>query len=159
LSTIFAEDKLGRNPDAVVGYAFDETESLRCIPGVEFAGMTRSRYRGMHGSLGPDDIRAVLVAQGPHFRTHFQDPLPTGNADIAPTIAALLGLDLPGTDGRALLEAVEGSGAEAKDYTVNSVTIIPARAAEHFTFALYERVVRRSGASFTYLEKVQPMRH
>ncbi len=159
LSAIFAEDKVGRNPDAVLGYTFDETQAVRCVPGVEFAGMTRSRYRGMHGTLGPDDIRAVLIAQGPHFRTHFQDPLPSGNADIAPTIAALLGLDLPSTDGRALLEAIEGSAAGSNDYTVDSVTIAPAEAADHFSFTLYEKVLRRAGSTFTYLEKVQPIRH
>lgn len=159
LSAIFAEDKVGRNPDVVLGYAFDETEVVRCVPGVEFAGMTRSRYRGMHGTLGPDDIRAVLIAQGPHFRNHFRDPLPSGNADIAPTVAALLGLELPTTDGRALLEAIEGSGTGSNDYTVNAVTIVPAQAAENFTFTLYEKVLRRAGSTFTYLETVQPVRN
>jgi hypothetical protein len=113
----------------------------------------------MHGTLGPDDIRAVLIAQGPHFRSRFRDPLPSGNADIAPTIAVLLGLDLPSADGRALLEAIEESGAGSNDYTVDSVIIAPVQAAEHFSFTLYEKVLRRAGSTFTYLEKVQPVRH
>lgn len=158
LSEIFAEDALGRHPDVVIGYGFDETAAVRCVSGVEFAGMTRSRYRGMHGTLGPNDLRAVLIAQGPHFHARFRDPLPTGNADIAPTVAALLGLDLPGTDGRPLLEAIEGSGTTAADYRLEAVTLAPKAPAEHFTFSLYKKVLRRSGSTSTYLEQVQPRR-
>src|SRR5258708_38908003 len=105
----------------------------------------------MHRTLGPHDIHAVPIPQGPYCRSHFQDPLPSGNADIAPALAALFGLDLPGPDGRALLEAIEGSGAGCNDYTVDSVTIAPAQAAEHFSFTLYEKVLRRGGSTFTYL--------
>ena len=158
LSEIFAEDALGRHPDVVVGYGFDETATVRCVSGVEFAGMTRSRYRGMHGTLGPDDLRAVLIAQGPHFHSGFRDPLPTGNADIAPTVAALLSLDLPGTDGRPLLEAIEGSGTIAGDYRLDAVTITPTTAGDHFTFTLYKKVLRRGGSAFAYLDQVQPRR-
>ena len=155
LSEIFAEDPLGRHPDVVVGYKFDETAAVRCVSGVEFAGMTRSRYRGMHGTLGPNDLRAVLIAQGPHFHARFRDPLPTGNADVAPTVAALLGLDLPGTDGRPLLEAIEGSGAATGDYRVDAVALMPNAPAGGFTFTLHKKVLRRGGAAFTYLDHVQ----
>src|SRR5262249_5684123 len=158
LSEISAEDSLGRHPDVVIGYGFDETAPVRCVSGVEFAGMTRSRYRGMHGTLGPDDLRAVLIVQGPHFHAGFRDPLPTGNADIAPTLAALLGLDLPGTDGRPLLEAIEGSGTNAGDYRVDAAALTPRIPGDHFTFALHKKILRRGGSSFTYLDQVRPLR-
>ena len=68
----------------------------------------------MHGSLSPFDMHNVCIAAGPDFRKGFQDDLPTGNMDIAPTILWLLGVKPPRQpSGRVLTEALTQS-SEAK---------------------------------------------
>jgi hypothetical protein len=49
----------------------------------------------------------TLVAAGPDFKSHFVDELPTGNADVAPTIRHLLGFPTDHLDGRVLGEALQ----------------------------------------------------
>src|SRR2546428_5677299 len=58
----------------------------------------------------------TLVAAGPDFRRGFIDPLPTGNADVVPTILAILGVQpAHSVDGRILAEAlISSSGAPPK---------------------------------------------
>ena len=68
--------------------------------------------QGMHGSLGRDNTFNNMAAIGPDFRQGFTDRLPVGNADIAPTAAHILGLQLPDTgqlQGRVLSEALSGA--------------------------------------------------
>jgi arylsulfatase A-like enzyme len=55
-----------------------------------------------------------MAAIGPDFKQNFVDPLPVGNIDIAPTVAAILGINLPSNGkltGRVLQEALAGSPA------------------------------------------------
>jgi hypothetical protein len=49
-----------------------------------------------------------LIAAGPHFKAGFIDTLPSGNVDVAPTVAALLGVPFDAPDGRVLDEAILG---------------------------------------------------
>ena len=72
--------------------------------------------QGMHGHLGRDNTFNSMAAIGPDFKQGFADPLPVGNADIAPTLAHILGLELPSTGklrGRVLSEALVGGPATA----------------------------------------------
>lgn len=87
------------------------------MPGTEYA--SAQRYRGMHGSFSPRDVHNTLIAAGPHFKVGFSDEWPTGNVDIAPTVAALLGLHFNAPDGRVLREALVG---ESPEYRVKTVT-------------------------------------
>src|SRR5438045_9606706 len=82
----------------------------------------------MHGSFSPLDVHNTLIAFGPHFREGLKDPLPTGNVDLAPTIAGILGLNLPRADGRPLLEALRNGPAVA-ECQVGSRTLRPRTAA------------------------------
>jgi hypothetical protein len=53
-----------------------------------------------------------LIAVGPHLRRGFEDNLPTGNVDLAPTILHLLGIAAPAhLQGRELAEAFENEGS------------------------------------------------
>jgi hypothetical protein len=82
------------------------------VHGTEIAGvLSGNGYRGMHGSFSPRDVHNTLIAAGPDFRTGFQDLLPTGNVDVAPTVARILGVPLPHAQGRALREAMVGGVA------------------------------------------------
>src|SRR5438309_2911143 len=118
LSAIHAQNAAGRNPDILFSYDFDARARVEGIPGTEYTGMLQgNNYRGMHGSFSPRDVHNTLMASGPDFRRGFRDTLPTGNVDVAPTVARILGLSLPGAEGRSLLEAMQ-NGVEAFDYHV-----------------------------------------
>ncbi len=71
-------------------------------------------HRGEHGSLGIGQARAPFVVAGRGVRADGVVPRAARLVDVAPTIAALLGCDAPGTDGRvpadgqARREALDG---------------------------------------------------
>ena len=70
----------------------------------------------MHGGFGRDCTFNNMAAAGPDFKKGFTDPLPVSNADIAPTLAHILGLELPSIGklrGRVLEEALPGGPAKA----------------------------------------------
>ena len=127
LTRVRLENTDGRNPDIVVGYSFDENALIQGMPGIEFEGVAGSSNHGMHGSFSPRDVHNTLLAAGPDFAERYTDTLPSGNVDLAPTIAKILGLDLPRADGRPLLEALRGHAhVDAGAYTVKPQTIAPA---------------------------------
>jgi arylsulfatase A-like enzyme len=67
--------------------------------------------QGMHGSLSRANTFNFMAARGPDFRAGFSDRLPVGNADLVPTIAAVLGWQWPAQGqlkGRVLGEALAG---------------------------------------------------
>ena len=77
----------------------------------EFADTSLATGQGMHGSFSRADTRNFMAAIGPDFRQHLADPAPVSNADIVPTLARLLGLDIQprGTlTGRVISEALKG---------------------------------------------------
>jgi arylsulfatase A-like enzyme len=125
LSTIRAKNAAERNPDVIASYDFEEDTAVRGAKGIEYAGgLQGTSYRGMHGSFSPRDVHNTLIAAGPDFRGGFKDPLPSANVDVAATVATLLGLALPETDGRALLEALKDS-ASPSDYQVSHQVMRP----------------------------------
>lgn len=68
--------------------------------------------QGMHGGFGRDSTFNNMAAVGPDFKQGFTDSLPVSNADIAPTLAHVLGLPLPPKgrlQGRVLAEALRGN--------------------------------------------------
>jgi hypothetical protein len=74
---------------------------------------TLQEGQGMHGSIGRDNTFNNMAALGPDFKRGFVDAAPVGNADIAATIAHVLGLRLPSRGklkGRVLQEALAESG-------------------------------------------------
>jgi hypothetical protein len=59
---------------------------------VQIADTALQQGQGMHGSLGRDNTYNFMAAIGPDFKQHYADALPVGNADIAPTLMRILGL-------------------------------------------------------------------
>jgi arylsulfatase A-like enzyme len=59
-----------------------------------------------------------MAAIGPDFKAGFADELPVGNIDLTPTIAKILGFDMPSTGkvrGRVLQESlIRGTVSESK---------------------------------------------
>jgi len=58
-----------------------------------------------------------MMAHGPDFKSGMYDTLPTANVDIAPTVARILALNMPGVQGRALEEALK-DGPRVTEYAV-----------------------------------------
>ncbi|HEX9101783.1 MAG TPA: phosphodiesterase, partial [Polyangia bacterium] len=134
MSTVKLENA-GRAPDLIISYDFDPDAMVAGVPGIEYESMSTSSNRGMHGSFSPRDVHNTLIAAGPDFKAAFADTLPTGNVDVAPTVAQIFGLSLPGANGRPLSEALVG-GAAIADYTATPSTVNPAAAATGLTFQL-----------------------
>jgi arylsulfatase A-like enzyme len=133
LGAIHARNAAGKNPDIILAYDHDEDAAVDGARGTEMAGtLNGNGYRGMHGSFSPHDVHNMLIASGPDFRAGFRDPLPTGNVDVAPTIAYLLGLTLPQAQGRPLLEAM-ARGAAPDDYRVAANVVRPSAPATGLT--------------------------
>jgi len=174
LSRVRLENMEGRNPDIVVGYTFDENAVIQGMPGIEFEGVSSSSSHGMHGSFSPRDVHNTLLASGPDFAERYTDTLPSGNVDVAPTIAKILGLDLPQADGRPLLEALRGRAhVEASAYATKPQTLTPATpatglsilspvgaasGATSYSFDLHIKELRQGDKVWTYFDWAKAVR-
>ena len=93
---------------------------------IQISDTTLQEGQGMHGGFGRESTWNNMAAIGPDFRQRFVDTAPVGNMDIAPTLAAILGLDLPAKGklrGRIASEALASSNPahpEAKSATLAS---------------------------------------
>src|SRR6185437_6984294 len=115
VSGIFVEDKYGdvpgtlpmsainyrgsaKTPQPAIIFSFASTALPGCKPLLlcagEYADTSLKTGQGMHGSFSRSDTRNFMAAFGPDFRRGFADPAPISNADITPTLAKLLGLDI-----------------------------------------------------------------
>lgn len=162
LAAVSAEDSAGRHPDIIVAYSTDQTSSVLSARGLEYASMFPPALRGMHGSLGHSDLHALLVAAGPHFKKRVIDHLPSSNTDIAPTVAALLGIPLPTACGRVLEEALSGTGVDESAFSVDVSLTWPAgpvgmssdpSGSSHL--GLRRKVLRRGATSTTYVDGLE----
>ncbi len=178
LNLIRVENTAGRNPDVIVSYDYDASAVIGGANGTEYSGsLLNNSYRGMHGSFSPLDVHNTLIAYGPDFREGLKDPLPTGNVDVAPTVAGILGLSLPRADGRPLLEALR-NGPGAGDYQVVSRTLRPNSVAigisvklptdpggreidpdkKEYTIELETKSLTYQGRTYTYFDSAKAVR-
>jgi arylsulfatase A-like enzyme len=70
--------------------------------------------QGMHGGFGREQTWNNMAAIGPDFKAGFVDEAPVGNIDIVPTLAKVLGLEMPSVGvlrGRVASEALRGGAA------------------------------------------------
>jgi arylsulfatase A-like enzyme len=84
-------------------------DKLLCTIGVGDA--SRPTGQGDHGSLSRAETRNFMAALGPDFKAGYADPAPISNAEIAPTLAHIMGLDLAPKGkltGRVISEALAG---------------------------------------------------
>ncbi len=162
-----------RGPDIIISYAWDADAVVQGFPGTEVG--TVSTERGQHGSFSPRDVHNTLTASGPDFRQGMRDPLPSGNVDVAPTLAALLNLPLPTAQGRVLHEALTGALARPlSDYAVKPAAIRPAQPATglttvridgaplpatRYSFTVRQKRLSFDGRSWTYFDQAAADRH
>lgn len=78
----------------------------------EIADTTFRPGQGMHGGFSRADTFNTMFAFGPDFKSGYVDRVPADNADVAATLACLMGLELPlaggSLGGRVLSEALKG---------------------------------------------------
>ncbi len=120
-------------PDVVVSFSWDHDVSVQALPGIEFESF--GGQRGMHGSFGIADVHNTLIAGGPSFRGSTTLATPTGNVDVAPTVAYLLGLSLDQADGRVVHEALAQPRGTQSPTVVRSV-VTPSAPATGLRFEL-----------------------
>ena len=176
LQTVRVETPSGeRAPDIVVSFAWNADASVLGIAGTELNSGPGNR--GMHGSLSPRDVHNTLIAVGPHFRRGFHDTLPSGNVDLAPTVARLFGLRLLAADGRILEEAlVDGPSLAGFVEETHLVTSSPADglrmlfptspdgkwvdpSISHYRIELQNKTLRWQGRSATYVDWARAVRY
>jgi arylsulfatase A-like enzyme len=135
-SGIFVNDKLGKFAGALPMSAVNLIGSARTpVPDIyvnfrTFAGTCDNPLQctvgfgdtplltgqGSHGAFSRAETRNFMAAIGPDFKAGYADPAPVSNADIAPTLARLAGIDLPSKGklkGRVIGEALVGGAAAA----------------------------------------------
>ena len=77
-----------------------------------WAGTSASGGVAGHGSTSPFDVHNTLIASGPDFATGDRSSVPSSNADLAPTLCRLIGVECPQTmTGRVLREALAADEA------------------------------------------------
>ena len=99
------------HPSIVVSFKSFVLKKGDYLSAVQVSDTPLQKGQGMHGGFGRDCTFNHMAAAGPDFKRGFTDPLPVSNADIAPTLARILGLQLPSTGklrGRVLEEALPG---------------------------------------------------
>jgi arylsulfatase A-like enzyme len=177
LSVVHLANAQGRNPDLIVSFNFVADDRIGGVPGVEFSSSYGSSGRGTHGSFSPRDVHNMLVASGPAFKSGFRNELPSANVDVAPTIAAILGLRLPRADGRVLHEALRDSTVSpqlltpevlrpkqpAADLKIAEATDPDGKlldpGATRYTIELHTKVVREGRREYRYFDSAEAVRH
>jgi arylsulfatase A-like enzyme len=100
-------------PDVLVSMRWTPENNEHGYPGMVLSeGGTKGK--GTHASLSHYDMNNTLVAAGPDFKKGMIDEMATGNADLAPTILHILGVEQPSSspmDGRVLYEALANNTA------------------------------------------------
>lgn len=99
-------------PTIAVAFKTFSTDSEQPVmSGVQITDYALQHGQGMHGSFGRANTFQFMAAIGPDFKKQFVDHAPVSNADIAPTLAKILGFDIASKGelkGRVLKEALAG---------------------------------------------------
>ncbi len=133
------------HPSIVVSFKSFVLKKGDYLSAVQVSDTPLQEGQGMHGGFGRDSTFNNMAAAGPDFKKGFTDSLPVSNADIAPTLAHILGLQLASTgklQGRVLEEALTGGPAKARTRHA-SVTSLPTAAGKATTLHYQELNGRR----------------
>jgi arylsulfatase A-like enzyme len=88
-------------------FSTDPEDSI--MTGVQITDYMLQHGQGMHGSFGRANTFQFMAAIGPDFKKQYVDQAPVSNADIAPTLAQILGFGLASKGkllGRVLRESL-----------------------------------------------------
>lgn len=111
-------------PAIVVAFKHFYLKPGDLLSGVQLSDNILKEGQGMHGGFARDQTFNNMAAMGPDFKQHFADEAPFGNMDLVPTIAHILGLDMPSVGslkGRVATEALApGKPATGERKTLTS---------------------------------------
>jgi len=113
-----------RGPDLLVTFPWTSEANAFGVPGTDLACVSNGAtlFASDHGGMSPWNVRNTLVAWGVDFKQGATVTAPAGNADVAPTVLAVLGIDEgEGMDGRVLVEALAG-GPDAEQVVADTRT-------------------------------------
>jgi arylsulfatase A-like enzyme len=111
-----------RGPDLLFTFPWTSRRSGFGVPGTDLAAVSAggTPYVSDHGSMSPWNVRNTFLAWGAGVKKGITAPAPAGNADVAPTVLALLGQHgEAGLDGRVVSEALEG-GPDPEEVAVET---------------------------------------
>ena len=95
--------------DVVLSFRSYDEQNQFSVAGMIDADWNRKAGEGTHATLSHFDVNNTLLATGPDFRRGFETSAPSGNTDLAPTILAISGVDIPkGLAGRRLDNGMDG---------------------------------------------------
>lgn len=94
-----------RGPDIALALRSHHGPNGHGLPGMTAHDARYPVGGGCHGGLNRHELATVLAMGGSAFRGGVEVEVPGGTADIAPTVLALLGIEAPGIEGRALAES------------------------------------------------------
>ena len=116
------------------------------------------------------------MAHGPDFKSGMYDTLPTANVDIAPTVARILAVNMPGSQGRVLEEALK-DGPRVTEYAVSGKiyhsskksglkmklpTDLDGRSIDPnlttYSVELTTKILTRGGTSYIYFDQARAIR-
>ncbi len=109
----------GRTPKPAIYVSFRDYALPACVAkwinpelcSILAANSELQQGQGSHGALTRANTRNFMAAIGPDFKAGYADETPISNADIAPTLAHILGFDLTPKgeiQGRVIAEALHG---------------------------------------------------
>jgi arylsulfatase A-like enzyme len=111
-----------RGPDLLFTFPWTSRRSAFGVPGTDLAAVSAggTPYVSDHGSMSPWNVRNTFLAWGAGVKKGITAPAPAGNADVTPTVLALLGQHgEAGLDGRVVSEALEG-GPDPEEVAVET---------------------------------------
>jgi arylsulfatase A-like enzyme len=95
--------------DVVMSFRSYDEKNQFSVAGMIDADWNRKAGEGTHATLSHFDVNNTLLAAGPELRRGLETSAPSGNIDLAPTILAISGVDIPkGLAGRRLDHGMDG---------------------------------------------------
>jgi hypothetical protein len=97
-------------PAIVVAFKVFYLDPSNLQTAVLISDTTLQEGQGQHGGLGRENTWNSMAAIGPDFKSGYVDEAPVSNADIAPTIAHIMNLEMQSTGklrGRVISEALK----------------------------------------------------
>jgi arylsulfatase A-like enzyme len=113
-------------PSIVVSFRSFLLKEGDYLSAVQISDTPLQEGQGMHGGFGRDSTFNNMAAIGPDFKQGYTDELPVSNADITPTLAHILGLQLPTIGklrGRVLEEALQGAANTGADVRTSKTPV------------------------------------